>query len=69
MKEVTGSGKFYAKACDISNENQVINAFEWVEKNFQTVHVLVNNAGWGWKSSIQGKFIDNDVIMSALIRR
>ncbi|XP_014208549.1 farnesol dehydrogenase-like isoform X1 [Copidosoma floridanum] len=45
MKAVKGAGKFFAKSCDITKEADVIQAFEWIEKNCQTVHLLVNNAG------------------------
>lgn len=55
FKEAIAAGKFYAKKCDVVNENEVINAFEWVEKTLQTVHVLVNNAGYWCNSSILGE--------------
>ncbi|XP_001600270.1 farnesol dehydrogenase [Nasonia vitripennis] len=45
MSSVKGPGKFYAKACDVTDENNVIEVFHWVEKNFQSVQILVNNAG------------------------
>lgn len=38
-------GKLYSFKCDISNDNDVVNAFEWIENKFGAVHVLVNNAG------------------------
>ncbi|XP_037038946.1 farnesol dehydrogenase-like [Bradysia coprophila] len=38
-------GKLYSLKCDISNDNDVKKAFEWIEKTFGGVHVLVNNAG------------------------
>ncbi|XP_044733703.1 farnesol dehydrogenase-like [Chrysoperla carnea] len=39
------SGQFYSLQCDIRNEKEILNAFEWVEKNLGGVDVLVNNAG------------------------
>lgn len=45
MKSNEEKGKFYALECDVSNEQQVNEAFEWVKKNLKTVHVLINNAG------------------------
>lgn len=38
-------GKFYACECDVSDERNVINVFEWIKKNVGVVQVLVNNAG------------------------
>ncbi len=38
-------GKLHSFKCDISNDDDVKIAFEWIEKTFGTVHVLVNNAG------------------------
>lgn len=55
MKEISGPGKFYARACDITNENDVKSAFEWIEKNLKSVHILVNNAGCHTVGSIHGK--------------
>ncbi|XP_058799604.1 farnesol dehydrogenase-like [Phymastichus coffea] len=52
MKDVTGPGRFYAKKCDISIESQVIDVFKWIEKHLKTVHILVNNAGLGYQSSL-----------------
>lgn len=49
-----GPGKFYAKACDVTDENNVIEVFRWVEKNFQSVHILVNNAGVLKAATLQG---------------
>ncbi|KAF5272817.1 hypothetical protein FQA39_LY07844 [Lamprigera yunnana] len=41
------SGKFHPVKCDITNENDIKNAFQWVKNNLKEVHVLVNNAGIG----------------------
>lgn len=38
-------GKLYAIRCDITKENDIKAAFEWVEQNTGGVDVLVNNAG------------------------
>ncbi|KAK5638858.1 hypothetical protein RI129_013153 [Pyrocoelia pectoralis] len=38
-------GKFYSIQADVSKEEDILKAFEWVEKNLGTVHILVNNAG------------------------
>ncbi|XP_011500744.1 PREDICTED: dehydrogenase/reductase SDR family member 11-like [Ceratosolen solmsi marchali] len=36
---------YYPIACDLTNEDDIIAAFAYVEKKFSTVHVLVNSAG------------------------
>ncbi|XP_035720355.1 farnesol dehydrogenase-like [Vespa mandarinia] len=40
-----GKGKFYACECDVTKPESIEQAFEWVKNNFETVHILVNNAG------------------------
>ncbi|XP_037938583.1 farnesol dehydrogenase-like [Teleopsis dalmanni] len=37
--------RFHALRCDVSNEEDIHNAFEWVEKELGGVDVLINNAG------------------------
>ncbi|KAF2886866.1 hypothetical protein ILUMI_19307 [Ignelater luminosus] len=38
-------GKFYAYSADISKEEDILKAFQWVKDNLGPVHILVNNAG------------------------
>lgn len=38
-------GKFFAHYCDVTKENTIKEAFQWIEKQFGGVNVLVNNAG------------------------
>ncbi|XP_046394838.1 farnesol dehydrogenase-like [Ischnura elegans] len=38
-------GRLYPLKADVSDEAQVIHAFQWVKENLKTLHVLVNNAG------------------------
>ncbi|XP_051173051.1 farnesol dehydrogenase-like [Leptopilina boulardi] len=38
-------GAFYPIKCDLNKENDIINAFQWIEKNFKSIDILVNNAG------------------------
>lgn len=38
-------GEFYPIKCDLSNEDDILLAFHWIEKNFKTINILVNNAG------------------------
>ncbi|XP_058809132.1 farnesol dehydrogenase-like [Phymastichus coffea] len=45
MKDASGPGKFYAVECDVTKEEQVRDAFDFVGKNLGCVRVLINNAG------------------------
>ncbi|KAJ8667740.1 hypothetical protein QAD02_009403 [Eretmocerus hayati] len=45
MKNVQGPGKFYAKECDVTKEDDIIEVFNWIKKTFGSLHILVNNAG------------------------
>ncbi|XP_043483252.1 farnesol dehydrogenase-like [Leptopilina heterotoma] len=38
-------GSFYPIKCDVSKEEDIVKAFQWIEKNLKTVDILVNNAG------------------------
>ncbi|CAH1118696.1 unnamed protein product [Phaedon cochleariae] len=38
-------GKLYSFQADLSNEKEILAAFEWIRKNLGPVHILVNNAG------------------------
>lgn len=35
----------HAYHCDVANEQSILSAFDWVEKKFGAVHILINNAG------------------------
>ncbi|XP_046395242.1 farnesol dehydrogenase-like [Ischnura elegans] len=40
-------GKLYAVKADVSQEKDVVEAFQWVKNNLKTVNVLINCAGIG----------------------
>jgi NADP+-dependent farnesol dehydrogenase len=45
-KKLTGKkGQLHAVKADVSNEEDVVKAFKWVEDNLGHVHILINNAG------------------------
>ncbi|KAJ6649963.1 Farnesol dehydrogenase [Pseudolycoriella hygida] len=54
-------GELYAVKCDISNDHDVKTAFEWIEKKFGTVNVLVNNAGISTLSAIIDEGNDDEL--------
>ena len=37
--------RLYSLKCDVSNELEVINSFEWIRKTLGGVDILINNAG------------------------
>ncbi|XP_032452124.1 short-chain dehydrogenase reductase 2a-like [Nasonia vitripennis] len=45
MKNAKGPGKFYARECDITDEESVISALNWVMDTLGALNILVNNAG------------------------
>lgn len=44
-ENVSGGGKIYSRKCDVTNETEVLETFEWVKGNFGSIDVFVNNAG------------------------
>ncbi|XP_058467379.1 farnesol dehydrogenase [Malaya genurostris] len=43
--KVTGSGKIYARKCDVANESELMEVFSWIRTVLCGVDVLVCNAG------------------------
>lgn len=41
----SSSGSIHALKCDVTNEQEISDAFAWVEKHLGGVDILVNNAG------------------------
>jgi NADP+-dependent farnesol dehydrogenase len=39
------TGKLHAYKADLANEEEVVEAFNWIDENIGPVHILVNNAG------------------------
>lgn len=57
IKEIAESlknstGTLHAFKCDISQEEDILRAFQWTETNFGSIHLLINNAGVLGKSSL-----------------
>ena len=45
----------HAIKCDISDEKQVVEAFEWIDENLGAISILINNAGILRTGTFQGK--------------
>ncbi|KAG5888308.1 hypothetical protein JTB14_022196 [Gonioctena quinquepunctata] len=45
-------GKLYAVKADMTEENDILQAFEWTEKHVGPISILINNAGIGRKNTI-----------------
>ncbi|XP_055621972.1 farnesol dehydrogenase [Toxorhynchites rutilus septentrionalis] len=43
--QVTGSGRIYAKRCDVGIEAELMETFDWIRKDLGGVDVLICNAG------------------------
>lgn len=49
------SGQVFTYECDVSNEESVKAAFEWIDKHIGGVDILVNNAGVAYRGSVIGR--------------
>ncbi|KAF2905348.1 hypothetical protein ILUMI_00831 [Ignelater luminosus] len=45
-------GKFYSLKADVSNEKEIIEAFQWVKDNLGPVSILINNAGFSRNTNL-----------------
>ncbi|XP_055526203.1 farnesol dehydrogenase-like [Wyeomyia smithii] len=43
--KITGSGKIFPRKCDVSQEPELLETFEWIRKTLGGVDVLICNAG------------------------
>ena len=54
-KEVGNKGKIHAVKCSVTDEKEVADAFEWIDKNLGAISVLINNAGMLRPVTFSGK--------------
>lgn len=47
-------GQLYPMQCDITKEQDILNAFSWVKEHLGGVDVMVNNAGVAHQSFLAG---------------
>lgn len=45
MEDNNFSGQFRPLECDLTNENDILKAFKWIDENIGGIHFLINNAG------------------------
>jgi len=45
MEENNFTGHFQPLMCDLTDENDILNAFKWIDENIGGVHFMINNAG------------------------
>lgn len=55
MKNFKGPGKFYARECDITKNEDVEKTLNWVKENLGSIDVLINNAGVIKHQTFQGQ--------------
>lgn len=54
-KKLSGeSGKLYALKCDLSDEDEILKCFTWVENTLGGISILVNNAGIVQPTTLRG---------------
>ena len=56
-KEVGNKGKIHAIKCNVADDKQVAEAFEWIDKNLGGITVLINNAGLSHPVNFEGEKI------------
>ncbi|KAG8277880.1 Dehydrogenase/reductase SDR member 11 [Homalodisca vitripennis] len=54
LTQANEPGKFHPVKCDLKQEEEILAAFDWVEKELGGADVLVNNAGTSDLNTIQG---------------
>ena len=66
---IKDGGEAVAYTCDVSNVSQITELMEWVEKEFNRLDVLINNAGISkWMSPLELSVDDWDQVMDTNAR-
>lgn len=60
--EEIGKDKYFPIKCDIMKEEDILNVFEWVEKKFKGIDILVNNAAILHTGFFIGKYSYRSII-------
>jgi len=45
MEKNNYTGRFYPLVCDLTDENDILNAFKWIDENIGGINFMINNAG------------------------
>lgn len=51
-EQSSAAGKIYPRHCDVTDPTSVRDTFQWIEDQFGSIQILVNNAGGGCKFDI-----------------
>jgi NADP+-dependent farnesol dehydrogenase len=54
-------GKIYAHKCDVASLESVKSAFKWIEDKFDSISILINNAGIGVKFGLFDNVEDENI--------
>lgn len=55
LEKAENKGKLYPIKGDLRKEEDILSAFDWIDRNLGAVHVMVNNAGVVTCDTILGK--------------
>lgn len=68
IKLCDSKGAFFPIQTDMSKNEEILEAFQWIEENLGPVHILINNAGCGVNKRItNSSFEDWNKIMQVLL--
>lgn len=45
MEKNNFTGRFHPLACDLTDENDILRAFKWIDEHVGGIHFMINNAG------------------------
>ncbi|XP_046754011.1 farnesol dehydrogenase-like [Diprion similis] len=69
-------GKLWAKKCDVTKEEEILEVVEWIKKTLGGIDVLINNAGMAYFASISDgdtegfrRVLDVNVLAVAILTR
>ncbi|CAH1734208.1 unnamed protein product [Chironomus riparius] len=63
----SASGKIYSRKCDIGDLNSIKETFMWIEKKFQKVNILINNAGLAYIGGVLDSSEDQTTKLNEII--
>lgn len=61
-EEIGRNDKFFPVKCDVTREEDILNVFQWIEKKFKGIDILVNNAAIFHTGFFIGKYSYQSII-------